>query len=85
MSHYRAEKIFLTVAGLKKFKKELKRLKEARDSKEGEQEDLIRINKRIEELDLIFKSHELIKVPQKKQTAHCQFGSNRGGGSWRSN
>ena len=65
MTYYNAEKIYLTAAGLEKFKKEYKELQKIRDSDVTDQEELIMINKRIEELELIFKSYELIKVPPK--------------------
>lgn len=67
MSHHTPEKFYLTTAGLEKLKKEYKGLQKIRDAKITDQEELIRTNERIEALELIFKSYELIKVPPKNR------------------
>ena len=63
-----SEKYYLTPHGFLKFKKEYKKLLEARGSKLTDAEDLPRINERIEELDLILKSCEIIKLPVKEKS-----------------
>jgi len=75
MTYHTPEKIYLTAAGLEKFKKEHKGLQKIRNSKIIDQEELIRLNKRIEELELIFKSYELIKVPPKNRQGIVGLGA----------
>lgn len=69
------EKIYLTSRGLEKLKKEYERLLEMRKSREGDPDDLVLINQRLEELDSILKTYELIKTPPKNKQKRVQLGA----------
>lgn len=61
----RSEKYYVSRDGWDKLKKEYKKLLEARSSESTDPDDLLKINERVEELDLILKSCEVIKIPPK--------------------
>lgn len=75
MAYYNTEKIYLTAVGLERFKKEHEELREIRNSDITPQEELIRMNRRIEELELIFKKYELIKAPPKDRQGIINLGA----------
>lgn len=75
MVYYDTEKIYLTAVGLERFKKEHEELREIRNSDIIPQEKLIRMNRRIEELELIFKKYELIKAPSKDRQGITNLGA----------
>mgnify|MGYP001565042470 CR=1 FL=1 len=69
------EKIYLTAAGLEKFKKEHKELRDIRNSESIPKEELIRMHRRMEELELIFKKYEFIKAPPKDRQGIISLGA----------
>lgn len=65
MAHHHSGKFFLTAEGLERFKKEYKKLLRVRNSKASDQNGLLEINQRVEDLELILKGCKLIKPPPK--------------------
>lgn len=72
---YNSDKIYLTLGGLEKFRKELKKFREIRNAKIKDQEELVRLNERVEEIELILKSYELIKIPVKNKQNIVNLGA----------
>ncbi len=75
MTNHYSGKIYLTAAGLEKFKKEYEKLRKIRSSKNNDQEELININQKIEEIELILKNFELIKIPPKNKQHLIDLGA----------
>lgn len=69
------EKVYLTNRGLEKFKKEFEELLETRKLREGDPDEMIFINQRLEELGSILKTYELIKTPPKNKQTRVQLGA----------
>lgn len=74
MSPY-SEKYYVSRDGLDKLKKEYKKLLEARGNESAEPDELSKTNERIEELDLVFKSCEVIKIPPKGKRDFVALGA----------
>lgn len=69
------EKIYLTERGFEKLKRDYEKLLEIRKQGEGDSESLTLINQRLEELDLISKTYELIKPPPKSKQKFVNLGA----------
>lgn len=69
------EKIYLTERGFEKLKRDYEKLLETRKQGEGDSESLTLINQRLEELDLISKTYELIKPPPKSKQKFVNLGA----------
>ena len=74
-----SKKVYITRSGLKDFQNELKRLYEVRRDKVGNPEEdpdeVILLNQKIEEIERVLKSHEVIKFPSKNKRDVVHLGA----------
>lgn len=73
MTNYK-EKIYLTSRGLEKLKEEYERILRMRDN-DDDPENLVLLNQRFEELNVVLKTYELIKSPPKNKQHFVSLGA----------
>ena len=73
MTNYK-EKIYLTSRGLEKLKEEYERILRMRDN-DDDPENLVLLNQRFEELNVVLKTYELIKSPPKNKQHFVNLGA----------
>jgi len=75
MIHQYLGKIYLTPSGLESYKRRKKEFQKLREATKDEHDELLKINQKIEEIELILKNYELIQAPPKDKQDAIDLGA----------